>query len=172
MKVLKTIPPEVAALIPKMQLEFTRENLREFSDAILRLQARLRKCPGIRKTDGMEEHPAVFHYFCGSTDFYICEYDRKELMFGFAILNGDLEMSEWGYFSLPDLTGIAPLNIDYYFAKQSIEAALYTAYPDFYPKPQPQSTLRTLMKKLVKRIKRLPIYQITQAFFNEKRKSI
>jgi len=33
-------------------------------------------------------------------------------MFGFAILGGDIEMSEWGYFSLPELTGIAPLNID------------------------------------------------------------
>jgi len=136
MEVLKTIPPEVAALIPRIQLEFTGENLGEFSDAILRLQAQLQKCPKIKETDGMEEHPAVFHYFCGGTDIYICEYDHKNDMFGFAILGGDLGNSEWGYFSLQELTGIAPLNIDYHFEEQSIEAALYTAYPEYYKKPE------------------------------------
>jgi hypothetical protein len=54
----------------------------------------------------MEEHPAVFHYFFGETDIYICEYDRNEIMFGYSILNGDLEMSEWGYFNLQELTSI------------------------------------------------------------------
>jgi len=164
MRVLKTIPPEVAVLIPGMQLEFTKENLEEFSDAMLRLQAQLEKCPKIKETDGMKEHPAIFHYFCGGTDIFICEYDRKEDMFGFAILNGDLDNSEWGYFNLRELTGIKPLNIDYYFAEQSIEAALYTAYPDYYPKPKSLSTLRTLMKKLSKRIKRWSIYRKIQAF--------
>ena len=135
MEELKTIPPEVAALIPEMQLKATRENLSAFSDAILGLQARLEKCPNIGETDRLKEHPAVFHYFCGGTDIYICEYDRKDGMFGFAILNGDLGNSEWGYFNLKELTGITLLNIDYYFEEQSIEAALYAAYPDYYPKP-------------------------------------
>jgi len=172
MKELKTIPPEVASLIPKIQLEITRENLLEFSDAILRLQAQLRKCPRIKETDKMKEHPAIFHYFYESTDIYICEYDRINEMFGFAILGGDLEMSEWGYFSLQELTSIAPLNIDYYFAEQSIEAALYTAYPDYYKRPESLSIFSILMKKLEKKIKRWPIYQKIQAFFNEKRKPI
>jgi hypothetical protein len=158
MEELKAIPPEVAVLIPKMQLEFTKENLREFSGAILRLQAQLKKCPNIKETNGMKEHPAIFHYFYDSTDIYICEYDRKNEMFGFAILGGDLEMSEWGYFSLGELTSIAPLNIDYYFAEQSIEAALYTAYPDYYKRPKSLSSLRILIKKLEKKIKRWPVY--------------
>jgi len=153
MEVLKTILPEVAVLIPNMQLEYTRENLWEFSDAILRLQAQLRKCPRIKETDGMKEHPAIFHYFCGNTDFYICEYDGINEMFGFAILSGDLDNSEWGYFSLRELTSIVPLNIDFYFPEQSIEAALYTAYPDYYKRPKSLSTLRILMRKLVKMIK-------------------
>jgi len=136
MEVLKTIPPEVAALIPKVQLKITRGNLREFSDSILRLQAQLEKCPKIRETDGMKEHPAIFHYFYGSTDIFICEYDRKDYMFGYAILGGDLVNSEWGYFNLPDITSIWQYNIDYHFQEQSIEAALYTAYPDYFKKPQ------------------------------------
>jgi len=151
-----------------MQLEFTRENLGEFSDAILRLQAQLRKCPKIKETDGMKEHPAIFHYFYDTTDIFICEYDGINEMFGFAIL-GDLEMSEWGYFSLPELTSIAPLNIDYHFKEQSIEAALYRAYPDYYKRPEslsPESLsfLNILIKKLEKRIKRLTIYRKIQTF--------
>ena len=57
-------------------------------------------------------------------------------MFGFAILNGDLYNSEWGYFCLTDLIKIPVYNIDYYFEEQSIEAARYTAYPMYFKKPQ------------------------------------
>jgi len=57
MEEIKTIPPEVAALIPKMQLEATEENTIEFSDCIARLQSQLKKCPKIMGTDSMKEHP-------------------------------------------------------------------------------------------------------------------
>jgi hypothetical protein len=136
MKTITTIPPEVANLIPKVQLRITSRNLREFSGCILKLQSQLEKCPKIRETDGMKEHPAIFHYFYGSTDIYICEYDRKEYMFGYAILGGDLINSEWGYFSLPELTSNLQNNIDYHFPEQSIEAALYQSYPDYFKRPQ------------------------------------
>jgi hypothetical protein len=136
MENLKTIPPAVAALIPKVQLKITKESFEDFSPSILELQAQLEKCPKIGETDGMKEHPAIFHYFFGSTDIYICEYDRDDYMFGFAILGGDLHNSEWGYFLLSGLTTIKQYNIDYHFQEQSIEAALYTAYPEYYKKPQ------------------------------------
>jgi len=136
MEVLETIPQEVANLIPRVQLKITRGNLREFSDGILRLKAQLEKCPKIRETDGMKEHPAIFHYFYGSTDFYICEFDRKDYMFGYAILGGDLYNSEWGYFDLTELVRNQQLNIDYHFEEQTIEAALYKSHPDYFKKPQ------------------------------------
>jgi hypothetical protein len=136
METIKTIPPEVAAIIPAAQLAITKENLKEFSGAIQRLETALKKCPKIGETDGMKEHPAIFHYFYGSSDIFICEYDRGDQMFGFAILGGDLRNSEWGYFSLRTLTSIPQLNIDYHFTEQSIEAARYEAYPKHYKKPQ------------------------------------
>ena len=160
MKELTTIPPEVAALIPKMQLEVTQDNVSDYSEIILKLQAQLKKCPKIKETDNMKEHPAVFHYFCGATDIYICEYDRKEDMFGFAILGGDLDNSEWGYFNLRELTSIPQLNIDFNIKKQSIEKALHTAYPDRYPQPPSRSNLITLMNNKAKRIKYWAIYLI------------
>jgi len=56
-------------------------------------------------------------------------------MFGYAILNGDLQFSEWGYFLRTDLINTPLYNIDYHFENQSIEAALYTAYPHHFKKP-------------------------------------
>jgi hypothetical protein len=47
----------------------------------------------------------------------------------------DLPNSEWGYTSLSELTSIPVMNIDYYFEEQSIEAALYRLYPDYFKKP-------------------------------------
>jgi len=137
METLKTIPAAVAAIIPAAQLAITKRNLKEFAGAIQRLEAALNKCPKIGGTDGMKEHPAIFHYFFGSCDTYVCEYDPKDgLMFGYGILNGDLHNSEWGYFSVQEFANSKYLNIDYHFEEQSIEAALYTAYPKHFKKPQ------------------------------------
>ena len=37
------------------------------------------------------------HFFMGSCDWYIVDYDPEtEIMYGYAILNGDLQNAEWG----------------------------------------------------------------------------
>jgi hypothetical protein len=135
MKSCITFSSAVLRLIPFVQCEVTMDNTLEFIEALDRLEASLNKCPKIGETDGMKEHPAIFHYFYGSSDFYICEYDRGDEMFGYAILGGDLQNSEWGYFSRYSLVKIPQLNIDYHFEEQTIEAALYTAYPNYFKKP-------------------------------------
>jgi hypothetical protein len=136
MDIFKTIPPEVAAIIPYGQLNVTIKNLPAYQDAIDRLGIALKLCPAIGATDGAKEHPAIFHYFTNSTDVYICEYDREGLMFGYTILGGDLGNSEWGYTNLAEITNIPHFNIDYHFPVQTIEAALYKKYPDYFKKPQ------------------------------------
>jgi len=135
MKTYKTIPPEVAALIPPAQLQITKRNIKEFQSGIENLEIALSKCPKPYQTDGMKEHPAIFHYFLGSTDIFICEFDREDRMFGYGILSGDLKNSEWGYFSLTSLKKSIHLNIDYHFEEQTIEAALYEAYPKYFKEP-------------------------------------
>ena len=133
---LTTIPNEIAALIPVIQAMMTKENLESYTEAIERLAKALEKCPKIGETNNMEEHPAIFHYFFGATDIFICEYDREDLLFGYNILNGDLQNSEWGYTSLSEITKIPQFNIDYHWEDQSIEAALYKAYPEYFEKPR------------------------------------
>jgi hypothetical protein len=137
METINTIPPAVAAIIPYSQLRFTEESVEDFSDSIEQLETQLNKCPKIGATDGMKEHPAIFHYFYGGTDMYICEYDPDDcLLFGFTILNADVDNAEWGYTSLEEIRGISVFNIDYHFEEQSIEAALYRQYPRKFKKPQ------------------------------------
>ena len=137
MKTLTTIPVAVAAIIPKYQLLVTKSNLKEFADGITRLETALKKCPKINGTVKMKEHPAIFHYFYGGCDSYICEYNPEEgLMYGYGILNGDLQNSKWGYFSVEEFSNSKFLNIDYHFEEQSIEAALHNQYPRHFKKPQ------------------------------------
>jgi len=46
------------------------------------------------------------HFFIGGCDWFICESDGEDTMFGFCILNNDYEMAEWGYVSLSELRSI------------------------------------------------------------------
>jgi hypothetical protein len=46
------------------------------------------------------------HFFIGGCDWYIAEYDGEDLFWGFAILNGDLEMAEWGYLSFEEIKSL------------------------------------------------------------------
>ncbi|HUY98602.1 MAG TPA: DUF2958 domain-containing protein [Verrucomicrobiae bacterium] len=47
------------------------------------------------------------HYFSPSCDWWIAELDPETgEAFGFACLNGDRAMAEWGYVSLPELEAV------------------------------------------------------------------
>ncbi|MBU0506047.1 DUF2958 domain-containing protein [bacterium] len=68
--------------------------------------AELRTLPPLYSSEStpLKEKVIHMHFFIGGCDWYATEYDQQDkLFFGFAILNNDLEMAEWGYFSLPEL---------------------------------------------------------------------
>jgi hypothetical protein len=44
-------------------------------------------------------------------------------------------MAEFGYISLSEIKRIAPMNLDYYWEEQSIEAARYKLYKHYFKKP-------------------------------------
>jgi hypothetical protein len=135
MKQSITIPPEVAAIIPYSQLQVTQQNPKAFAEPIEQLKKIIPSIPKIGETDGMNEHPTALHYFCGGTDIFVCEYDGKDEMFGFTILNGDYEMAEFGYISLSEIRSIPAINLDYYWEVQSIELARYKRYKHYFKKP-------------------------------------
>ena len=69
-------------------------------------EKQLNKLPAFYSTEEtpLKEKMIHMHFFIGGCDWYAAEYDPKEqIFFGFAILNSDYEMAEWGYFSLKEL---------------------------------------------------------------------
>jgi hypothetical protein len=50
-----------------------------------------------------EEKLIYLHCFLGECDWYMAEFDGEDTFFGYAILNGDTEMAEWGYISFREL---------------------------------------------------------------------
>jgi hypothetical protein len=68
----------------------------------------LAKLPNLYETDRvpLKDKIIYMHFFIGGCDWYIAEFDGEDLLFGFAILNDDLQNAEWGYISLAELDAI------------------------------------------------------------------
>ena len=98
-------------------------------------------------SDDNNEHPLILHYFIGNTDIYISEIDKitKE-GFGYTILNGDLQNSEWGYQQIDEITSISGIELDYYVTEeQTIEQKVNQDYPNnFQNKNTAQNTISNL----------------------------
>ena len=71
-------------------------------------KARLDKIPRLYETERVPLKDKVIHlhFFIGGSDWFVCEYDGEDLFFGFAILNNDYQMAEWGYMSFSELKAI------------------------------------------------------------------
>jgi hypothetical protein len=68
----------------------------------------LERIPRLYATEDVpsREKLIYLHFFLGDCDWYIAEYDGEDLFFGYAILNGDTEMAEWGYVSYEELKSL------------------------------------------------------------------
>jgi hypothetical protein len=71
-------------------------------------KTRLERIPKLYETEYtvLKEKLIHLHFFIGGCDWYIAEYDGTDLFWGFAILNNDLQMAEWGYTSFSELKAI------------------------------------------------------------------
>ena len=70
--------------------------------------AKLARIPRLYQTEDipLKQKLVHLHFFIGSTDFFICEYNGTDTFWGFAILNGDYEMAEFGYIDFDELKSI------------------------------------------------------------------
>ncbi len=75
---------------------------------------RLAKIPKLYETEEtpLQEKLIHLHFFIGACDWFIAEFDGEDLFWGFAILNGDYEMAEWGYVSFSELKSISVNGIE------------------------------------------------------------
>ena len=69
---------------------------------------RLEKIPKLYETEQvpLKDKLIYLHFFIGGSDWFVAEFDGRDLFFGFVILNQDFFNSEWGYFSFKELKEI------------------------------------------------------------------
>lgn len=81
-------------------------------------------------------HNVGFHYFVGNSDFYISEIKSDGTVFGYTILNGDVEMAEWGYQNIEEIINVSQwIEMDYHVPEgMTIERMLEEKYPEYYKK--------------------------------------
>ena len=75
---------------------------------------RLERIPTLYETENipLEDKLVYLHFFIAGSDWYICEFDRQDLFWGYAILNNDHEMAEWGYISFRELRELSVCGIE------------------------------------------------------------
>lgn len=90
-----------------------------------------------------EKHPLAFKYTLGNSSFYVSEWDGNDEFFGYTVLNGDTQNSEWGYTSLKELKNAGSKNRNgfpvmpemiFYGLEDTIERQISVDYPDLSEK--------------------------------------
>ena len=68
-------------------------------------EVELNKIPRLYATEDVPAKDKVIHlhFFLGSSDWYLAEYDGDDIFFGFACLNNWKDLAEWGYISYKEL---------------------------------------------------------------------
>lgn len=133
------------ALFPKEQyqlvLSYTQgEEGEHFKGIIKEISSKAETIKGKREILTEEEkHPLAFKYTLGNSRFYFSEWDGEDELFGYAVLNGDTQNSEWGYTSLKELknaggrdgTGFPVLpEMTFYGLEDTIEKQVSVDYPE------------------------------------------
>ena len=74
---------------------------------------KLEKIPRLYETEEtpLQEKKIYLHFFLGSCDWYICEFDGEDTFWGFAHLGDDI-CAEWGYVSFKELRDLNISGID------------------------------------------------------------
>lgn len=124
------IPPMQYACIRKL---LKGEDAPFFVDTIQKINETVKNITGKNSYNSeTKTHAMGLHYFCGESDFYVTEILEDGFVFGYVILNGDVEMSEFGYSSLDEIVNIRGMELDFHQENVTVEKALYQKYPDFF----------------------------------------
>ncbi|MBB6003835.1 strawberry notch-like NTP hydrolase domain-containing protein [Arcicella rosea] len=140
---LTVIPDLVKKFMPGFQQKIVSSS-DEFIEIVKHLEMQIKSVPKIghysaafrkakdkvRWINAKEVVVAHLHYFYAGSDWYIAEFDGKDRLYGFAVLNGDFENAEFGYVSLKELTSTVTNNryggieLDFHWTPQTIRKAL------------------------------------------------
>ena len=119
---------------------------------------RLAKIPRLYETENIRVQDKMIHlhFFIGGCDWFVAEYDGQDLFWGFAILNEDYEMAEWGYVSFSELKSISINGIEIDCETEAIwkvkraaeidKIRIANAWPGETPPPQDEKESDLILK--------------------------
>ncbi|MBF0578191.1 hypothetical protein [Dysgonomonas sp. GY617] len=155
---LNKLPVNLTKFMPLHQQAIVKdpESFKDFEPTINRLEIEIKEIPNSpQKTTGSNgsvyDHLIVYaHFFYAGCDWFILDWDREnDILYGYAILHSDIEMSELGTTYLSDITDHGRVELDFYWNKCSLAKALYERYPDYFAEPHIAVPVRT--KKMTKK---------------------
>jgi len=112
-KLLSPIPPLVSRLMPPAQLEHTLQYFGVYTEAIEQLYSVAKAMLRLGDTLTLRNPPAYLHYFTGTADFFICEYDGEDTMFGKVRFNVYPAETKYQKLSLSNLKSNQFLKLDF-----------------------------------------------------------
>jgi len=113
-KLLSPIPPIVSRLLPPAQLSHTMQYFGAYAEAIDRLYKTVSTMPHIGDTETVKDPPIYLHYFTDTADYFICEYDGEDTMFGkVRFSEPPLAVIEYRKFSLTNLKSHQFIKLDF-----------------------------------------------------------
>ncbi|MDR0291104.1 MAG: transposase [Treponema sp.] len=114
-KLLSPIPPVVSRILPPAQLSQILQYYGAYAEAIEKLYALVSTIPGLGETETVQNPPACLRYSTGTVDYFVCEYDGQNTMFG--KVRSCIHPSETKYqkFSLSTLKKNPSMRLDFSF---------------------------------------------------------
>ncbi len=103
----------------------------EHIDTIKKLEKDLAAIPTKEQGGKIMDQKIYAHYFYGGSDWYVMDRSRGDREpFGYAILNGDLQMAEAGYLPLAEFQTSKKVELDFFFNQgQTLKSVLKKQYP-------------------------------------------
>ena len=139
---LVKLPSNIVKFMPLHQQAIVKEHYNQYKSIVERLDKEIQSIPNIpqqplHNQGGLHDRYLVYaHFFFGSYDWYILDWDREnDILFGYAILAGDAEMSELGIVALSELTHYPLVELDFYWSKCTLAEALHNRYPSYFAEP-------------------------------------
>jgi putative transposase len=114
-KLLSPIPPIVSHLLPPAQLAHTLQYYGAYAETIEKLYTLVSTIPELGDTETIQNPPTFLRYFTTMADYFVCEYDGQDTMFG--KVRSGIHPAETKYqkFSLHNLKSNPSMRLDFSF---------------------------------------------------------
>ena len=119
-KLLSPIPPAVSRILSSTQLAKVTQYYGAYAEAIDKLYQTVKLMPKIGETEYLKEPLVYLHYFTGTADYFISEYDGEDTMWGKVRFNVYPNEEKYQKLSLNNLKSNQFMELDFSWESSGI----------------------------------------------------